>query len=124
MRSSARDARSGAAVLLAIFGVFQACLAGGAPWGRAAYGGTHPGRLPVTHRRVSAVAAPVYWAAAAFTASSVGSPPARRRVLTGLTAWLVVGVAANAASRSRWERLIWTPLCAITAACTWRARDR
>ena len=119
MGSSARRAQSSTAAMLASCGIFQACLACGAPWGRAAYGGQHPGRLPGTYRGISAVAGPAYGAAAALTASGTGSPRVRSRGFTALTGFMVVGVAANLASRSRLERLIWTPVCAVTA---WLAR--
>ena len=44
---------------LAVVAAFQVALAAGAPWGRAAWGGQHQGRLPARLRIASAVAAGV-----------------------------------------------------------------
>lgn len=118
---SARAARTATATALTGFGIFQACLAGGAPWGRFAYGGQHDGRLPARYRRVSAAAAPLYGAAAAFVASGAGRAAVRRRVLSGLAGYMVLGAGLNLASRSPRERL-WSPVCALTAVAAWRAR--
>ena len=110
------------AALLTGLSAFQACLASGAPWGRIAYGGQHEGRLPVKYRRVSAVAAATYAGVAAYLASDVGAPSARRKVLSSLTGFMVLGTAVNLASRSPAERALWTPVCALTAVSAWRAR--
>jgi hypothetical protein len=108
--------------LLAGFGTFQACLAGGAPWGRFAYGGQHEGRLPDSFRRISAVAAPVYGVMAVVVASEAGSPRQRRTVASGLAIFMAIGTALNLASRSPAERMLWTPLCALTAVLAGAAR--
>ncbi len=116
-RSSGRVA---AGLLLGCAG-FQAALAAGAPWGAAAYGGAHPGRLPGRLRATSAVAAPVYLGMAAVAAGAVGSPRVRT-VLTGLGAvWLAVGVPVNLASPSLPERALWVPVTAAGAVNLWRA---
>lgn len=112
------------AALLTGLGAFQAGLAMGAPWGRVAYGGQRPGRLPTSYRAVSAVAAVGYAAAAGTLATGSGSDLARRRLLTAVGGFTGVGVAMNGASRSRPERLLWTPTCAVTALAAWRARPR
>lgn len=121
MRDTRRAARA-TGVLLAAQSVFQAGLASGAPWGRFAYGGTHPGRLPEKLRRVSGVAAPVYAASAVGVATGAGSPALRRAALTGLAAFMAVGTVLNGISRSPGERLVWTPFCAVTAVLAWSAR--
>jgi hypothetical protein len=108
--------------LLAGIGTFQACLAVGAPWGRFAYGGRHEGRLPESFRRVSAVAAPVYGVTAAVVLSETGSPRLQRSVLSGVAIFMAVGTALNLASRSPGERMLWTPLCALTAVLAGAAR--
>ncbi|MGK2319276.1 hypothetical protein [Gordonia rhizosphera] len=122
MDLSPRTASRVTAAALAGMGAFQAGLAAGAPWGPFAYGGTHPGRLPTTHRQVSAGAAVGYIAGAIFIAVRRGDPVVQRRVLTGVTGFMAVGAALNLASRSRAERL-WSPVCAATALTAWRARD-
>lgn len=124
MALSTRDASRATAALVAGIGVFQACLAFGAPWGRFAYGGQHAGRLPDAHRRISAVAGPVYLVLAGFIASGGGSPRVRRSVLSTLTVVMTLSTGLNLASRSTSERLTWTPTCAATAALAWRARPR
>lgn len=109
------------AALLAVQACFQAGLALGAPWGRAAYGGQRPGSLPPRLRVVSGVAAGAYAAAAAGLAS--GRTPLRRRqrVLRVVRGYAAVGVVANAASRSPLERALWTPWCAAVVVGAHRA---
>jgi hypothetical protein len=121
-RSSSRRAARATGALLAVQVVFQACLAGGAPWGRFAYGGQHEGRLPVRFRRASAVAAPVYAVTAVVVASEAGPDRARRPALIGIAAFMAFGTVLNGISRAPGERLLWTPFCALTAALAWAAR--
>lgn len=123
MQVTPQVATSSLAALLTAQGAFQAGLAAGLPWGRAAYGGQHAGRLPATHRRTSGVASVVYVGLAGLIGSGAGTPRARHAVLTGLSALLVGSTGLNLASRSAPERLIWTPFCALTAALAWRARE-
>jgi hypothetical protein len=114
-------ARTTGALLVGV-GTFQACLAAGAPWGRFAYGGQHEGRLPESFRRISAVVAPVYGVTAVVVVSEAGSPQLRRSVLSGVAIFMTVGTALNLASRSPAERMLWTPLCALTAVLAGVAR--
>jgi hypothetical protein len=110
-----------AAVGFLVIAIFQAALALGAPLGRAAWGGTHPGRLPGKLRGGSAVAV-VVWLVAAFVVLDAGGVistflPAG---FVDVAAWvlagfLVVGTLMNAASRSGWERFGWAPVSAILA---------
>lgn len=103
-------------------GGFQLALAAGAPWGRASYGGAHPGVLPDRLRVVSAGATCVY----AGLAWAVVSPrvPARprRRILTGVAGLMAVATVVNGISPSPPERAIWTPTAALVGALAWRAR--
>lgn len=110
------------AASLLVLGGFQAALAAGAPWGRAAYGGTTSGVLPARLRAVSGVASLGYGAASALVLRGTGSPSARQRGFTTLTVFMGVGVIANAASRSPVERAVWTPVTAATAVLAWRSR--
>lgn len=96
--------------------VFQTALAAGAPWGKACYGGQHPGRLPGKLRITSAASVPAYVGGAVVLASH--RTPARLRQVTA-GALGVVGVAGtivNALSPSPPERLwaLWS--VALTAA--------
>lgn len=113
-------ARAVTAGLLGMLGGFQAALAAGAPWGAAAYGGEHPGVLPVRLRVVSAVAVPAYGALLGVVVSEPFGQRQRRahEVIAGLFA---VEVLLNLASPSRAERG-WAPVCAAIAAATFLAR--
>lgn len=109
-----------ASVLFAALVAFQLALAGGAPWGRAAYGGTHPGVLPPRLRIASAVAVVVWTAVALVIARRAGIPvwapvpdpwlPVIAWVIVGL---LVVGTVLNAITRSVVERAIWLPFSLV-----------
>ncbi|MDE9367552.1 hypothetical protein PZ938_18185 [Luteipulveratus sp. YIM 133132] len=120
MRAS-RSETATATTLLAI-GAFQVALAGGAPWGRASYGGAHQGVLPTRLRMVSGVAALGYGTGAALIVSGAGSPRSRVIAFTGLSVLMGIGSATNAASRSPIERAVWTPVSAAAAGLAWRSR--
>lgn len=102
---------------------FQASAALGAPVGRWAYGGGHPGNLP-TQLRWASAAATVAWAGVAVSVSRVQHPVHRRgrealAVLAGVGA---ITTVMNAASRSKPERLTWTPIGLAIGICAWRLR--
>ncbi|MCU0301094.1 MAG: hypothetical protein MUF35_05745 [Candidatus Nanopelagicales bacterium] len=118
-RAVARGLASG---LLLGVGGFQAALAAGAPWGRAAFGGGHPGTLPRRLRATSAVVAPLYLATAALVVTDRLPQPTQRRVYGGLAGLFTVGTVLNGLSRSPAERAIWTPTSALLAASLWRSR--
>lgn len=107
---------------LALVAAFQAALTAGAPFGRAAYGGAHRGRLPRHLRAVSALSSVAYCAGAALVLRGAGTPPVRRRGFTTLTVFMAVGALVNGASRSPVERALWTPLTAATAISSWWSR--
>lgn len=108
---------------------FQVALAAGAPFGVAAYGGGHPGRLPAEWRAASAVAA-AFWLLAAGHALSRGgwtawpAWTASRRISWALAALCGAGTLMNAASSSSWERFGWAPftLC-LALLCRSLARS-
>ncbi|GAA5157216.1 hypothetical protein [Ornithinimicrobium tianjinense] len=107
---------------LGVVGAFQVALALGAPWGRASYGGAHPGVLPDRLRVVSAGAAAVY-AGLAVGITSHGTPVrVRRHLLTGIAVLMGVGAVMNGLSPSRPERAVWAPTTAVLSALAWRAR--
>lgn len=117
-----------AVVLLVIVTLFQAALALGAPWGRAAWGGRHDGVLPARFRIASGLAAVVVYPLillvvldASGTVDISGLSPGPG-VMWGLVALFTIGTLANLASPSKVER-IWAPVslgiaicCAIVAA--------
>ncbi len=92
-------------------------LAAGAPLGRLTVGGRFPGRLPPLWRGLAVVQATLLALMAAAVLARAGLAPA---VLAPLywpaMALTLVSLVANAASPSRPERLLWTPVLALMAA--------
>jgi len=109
-----------ACLILLLLAVFQMALALGAPLGRFAWGGRHD-RLPRGLRLASAAAVPLYvvFAAIALERAGMISPldnaGAVAALTWGLAAYFTLGVAANAASRSRGERQVMAPVAAALA---------
>lgn len=107
-----------ATTVLAGVGVFQVALALGAPLGAFAWGGAGGrGRLPGRLRAASAVVALLYPALAAVllgAARVVALTPARPVVWASF-GMFTLGTVVNAASRSRPERLVMTPVAAVLA---------
>lgn len=113
-----------AAVGLATVLVFQVGLALGAPWGAMAWGGAHPGRLPAGYRIASAFAIVLYPVILLLVLDAADvldlgwvSGGAARTWMWVLTVVFALGTLANAASRSRPER-IWAPVSGMIAVCT------
>jgi hypothetical protein len=115
------DGKIAGALLLGV-AACQVCLAAGAPWGTASYGGSHAGVLPSKLRRSSAITSVVYGALAAVAGTTLVEPVWRRRVLTGAAPVMGAGAVMNLASPSLVERLIWTPVTVALAVTLWRAR--
>lgn len=119
-----RVAAIAALALFALLVLFQAALALGVPWGRAAYGG-QPAVLPPQFRIASTVAMVVWTALALVVARRAGLPlwaPAPDAWLLVLT-WIVVGllvvaVIMNAITPSALERAIWLPFTVVLLAAT------
>lgn len=94
-------------------------LAAGAPLGRFTLGGRFPGRLPWLWRGLALVQATLLVGMAAAILSDAGvlslawSPAAFWAALIVTCLSLI----ANAASPSRPERLLWTPLLALMLFC-------
>jgi len=112
-----------AVVLLGVIDVFQLALALGAPLGYAAWGGQHPGVLPMRLRIASGVAALVLYPLVIVTV--LGSarliagdwlPGGGTVVMWVLAGVLFLGALANFASRSPLER-VWGPVALAVAAC-------
>jgi len=111
--------RVAAAGLVAVAG-FQVALASGAPWGAAAWGGQHPGRLPRELRVASATSAGVLVGLAAVAATAPRpAEPWRRGVLLAAAMVLGVGVPLNLASPSPPERA-WAPVAGGVAFALWK----
>ncbi len=110
------------ALLLGCLAVFQMALIAGAPLGRFAWGGQNV-VLPAKLRIGSAVSVALYalFAVLMLQAAGVFSVLPDRVVTVGIWAlagYFVLGVAMNAASRSRPERLVMTPVAlALAVIC-------
>ncbi len=108
--------------LLGALAVFQVLLVAGAPLGRLAWGGRHV-VLPAGLRVGSAVTVLLYGGIALVLLQRAGASSALPDGLTGvliwvLTGWFTVGIVMNAASRSRPERLVMTPVVLVlTVIC-------
>ena len=105
--------------LLGALAVFQALLVAGQPLGRFAWGGQHD-VLPTGLRVGSAVSIALY---AAFAVLMLSAADALDVLPTGfveiaiwvLTGYFTLGIAMNAISRSRPERLLMTPVVLVLA---------
>ncbi len=112
-----------AVALLGVIVIFQIALALGAPLGYAAWGGRHPGVLPMRLRVASAVVALVVYPviilvvlAAAGLIAADWLPIDGSLLMWALAAFLGLGAIANFASRSPRER-IWGPVALAIAVC-------
>ena len=109
----------GVAVLSAL-GVLQACLAAGAPLGRFAWGGQHE-VLPLQFRIGSGVSIACYAFIALLMLHAAGAVAFLPCGFVDVAGWVLVGyftlgIVMNAASRSRPERLVMTPVTLLLAS--------
>lgn len=121
----ARRAGVAAAVGFAGIAAYQVALALGAPFGGAAWGGTHPGTLPSGLRVASAVGA-VLWGLAALTILQrvgLSSVLPFGRTFVRRATWVLIvlsfmSAVANFASQSAAERFILAPVAiALAVLC-------
>jgi hypothetical protein len=105
-----------ASVLLAGLAVFQMMLAAGRPLGRLAWGGRYE-VLPVSLRIGSVLSVVSYAVIAWLLWRAVAQPGDAGPWSWIVTAFFGLGIMMNAASRSRPERLVMTPVVAVLAAC-------
>lgn len=106
--------------VLVLLALFQLALAFGAPWGRFAWGGQHPGALPAGYRAASAFSILVYGFMAVLALNRAGVLDVFPDGFTRVAAWVVfaylaLGVAMNAISRSKPERYVMTPVAVVLA---------
>jgi hypothetical protein len=112
-----------AAIAFLILAGFQAALAAGVPWGRAAWGGRQT-RLPQRLRVASAVSIVVWLLAALIVLDRAGIPVVDLPdVLSTWGTWVLVvllplGAIMNLASSSPYERFGWAPFALVTAVLT------
>jgi hypothetical protein len=110
-----------ACVLLAALAVFQGLLVAGAPLGALAWGGQHR-VLPAGSRVGSAVSIVLYALIAVVVLQAAGVGTLVGAGVVDLGIWVLVGyfalgIGMNAASRSRPERLVMTPVALLLALC-------
>lgn len=108
------------AVVIGVLVVFQLALAFGAPWGRFAWGGQHPGVLPVGYRIGSGISVLVYGVLALLALDRGGVIDVMPDAASQVGMWVVVGFLAlgvimNAISRSKPERFVMTPVALVLA---------
>ncbi|WP_181312947.1 hypothetical protein [Nocardioides campestrisoli] len=107
-----------ATFVLAAISVVQIAAATGRPVGRFVWGGQHE-VLPRGLRIGSALSVVLYAAmAAALISRAAGREGALVAVVWVLVGYFTLGIAMNAASRSRSERAVMTPACAMLAGCS------
>ena len=109
-----------ATAVLTALAVLQVLVASGRPYGRLVWGGQHA-TLP-RHLRIGSAASVVVYAGMAWVLlARAGLLPGRSGAVDVLAwvvlAYLALGVVVNGISRSRAERLVQTPTCALLAAC-------
>jgi len=98
--------------------LFEIALAAGAPWGRYAFGGQNPGRLPDLLRVASMLQALIWSSWIALALVRCGVIPSRLFRLSKRLMWLVVALNAlalvlNTITPSEVERLLWAPVAAL-----------
>jgi hypothetical protein len=109
-------------VVLAGLAVFQALLVAGQPFGRFAWGGQHV-VLPTGLRVGSAVSIALYAGFAVLILSAAGALAVLPAGFVDVAIWILtgyfaLGIAMNAISRSRPERLVMTPVVLVlTVVC-------
>lgn len=110
-----------AALLLLALSALQVLVACGLPYGALVWGGQHR-VLPTRLRIGSAISVLVYAAIGVVLfrrAGAFGVPPQFVIVATWvLFAYFALGILLNAISRSRSERMVMTPMCAVLAGST------
>lgn len=94
---------------------FQVALAAGAPWGALTWGGRFPGRLPPAMRLVAMLSAVLLSTFALIVTVRAGVflrqwEPVSRTLIWVVVTYCALGLLANAATPSQWERRIWLPV--------------
>jgi hypothetical protein len=111
--------------LVTLVATFQIALVAGMPWGEFTLGGKFRGRLPGRIRLVSLISACLLILFGFIVATSAGVVFASRQAAATKAIWFVVGycalgVVANAASRSKRERMVWLPVVSLMLVASLR----
>ena len=121
---SAQTAATLITIGFVVLAAFQAALAAGVPWGRAAWGGRQSGRLPRNLRVASAFSMVVWLLAALLVLDRAGIPlvdlPDAFSLwgTWALVVLLPIGALMNFASSSPYERFGWGPIALVMALLT------
>ncbi|MBP6647886.1 MAG: hypothetical protein KA207_18660 [Burkholderiaceae bacterium] len=104
--------------LTAIAVLFQWALAAGLPWGELAWGGAYPGVLPEAMRWASLGSGLLLMGMVWVVRVRAGLTPSRhlpwmRKLIWCVVAYCALGVLANLATPSVWERVVWTPVVSL-----------
>lgn len=111
-------------VISLIVMIFQIALIFGAPWGEYTMGGQNTGVLPKKLRVAAAVSAVIMLAQAGHYLAQAGilnpllSPELNTVVNWFWFGFAVLGLGANAISRSKKERNLWVPVLLVSVVCT------
>ncbi len=109
--------------LIAVVILFQLALAFGVPWGNLAMGGKYPGKFPPV-MRVAALVQIVILTIIGVVISVRGGiifPEwffLADKIIWGVVVFNVIGLVANLATRSKWERIIWAPIAVVLLVCS------
>lgn len=109
-------------VVLCALAVFQIFLAAGAPYGNLAWGGQHK-ILPKKLRIASGLSVILYSIFGLIALMAAGvvdtglSESAQKLAVLFVTVYSIAGIFLNAISRSKYERLVMTPIVTVLAIC-------
>jgi len=108
-------------VFTLIVSLFQLALSLGAPWGKIAMAGKYPGKFPIK-LRISAVFQMILLLFFIWIALVKGEKVnIEWKSFADKMIWVVVGFSViatilNIITPSKWERIIWAPICLIMLA--------
>jgi len=109
--------------LIAVVILFQLALAFGVPWGSLAMGGKYPGKFPPA-MRIAALLQIVILAIIGVVISIRGGIifpewfSLAEKLIWGVVVFNVIGLVANLATPSKWERIMWAPVAAVLLVCS------
>jgi hypothetical protein len=110
-------------ILMIITIFFQLALVAGLPWGSLTLGGKYPGVLPKNRRWIPLVSMLLLLCFAFIVETRAGNMLPDWKKISEIAIWVVVaycglGVLANSATPSKWERRIWLPVVLLAFICS------
>lgn len=110
-------------VLVGLVVLFQLALVAGLPWGHLTLGGRYRGALPLQARMLPIVSTVLLVLFALIVQSKAGNwlpswQGAANVAVWGVVAYCVLGVIANLATPSRYERMLWVPVVLAMLVCS------